>query len=167
MAFKGRHKLTDRFVSTAPPGRYSDDSVRELFLLVTPEGGRFWRLRFRFKGKDRLSGLGGDAGAKSQYPDVGVALARERARAYLDDIRAGVDPVAKRRELRRAAPSKGKRSNGRAHSNISHAAITPTSARAFAMQNTVSNGSRVSRRCSKPSGRDRSTVSRRATQSTR
>ncbi|MCB1909801.1 MAG: DUF4102 domain-containing protein [Rhodocyclaceae bacterium] len=42
-----------------------------LFLLVTPSGGKWWRLKFRFAGKEKLLSLG-------TYPEVGLKAARER-----------------------------------------------------------------------------------------
>jgi integrase len=60
-----------------------------LHLLVTPNGGRYWRYNYRFKGKQKTLALG-------VYPDVGLAKARARhleARQLLDD---DVDPSAKK-----------------------------------------------------------------------
>jgi len=49
--------------------RLSDE--RGLYLEVTPNGGRWWRLRYRFGGKEKLISLG-------TYPDTGLKAARER-----------------------------------------------------------------------------------------
>lgn len=56
-----------------------------LFLLVNPTGGKWWRLKYRFGGKEKLLSLG-------VYPDVTLKDARERrdtARKLLAD---GIDP---------------------------------------------------------------------------
>lgn len=60
-----------------------------LFLHVTPKG-RYWRLKYRWGGRERLLALG-------VYPDVTLKRAREKrddARELLDD---GIDPSARRK----------------------------------------------------------------------
>lgn len=60
-----------------------------LFLLVTPRG-RYWRLKYRWGGKEKLLALG-------TYPDTSLKKARKKrddARELLDD---GIDPMAQRR----------------------------------------------------------------------
>jgi integrase len=52
-----------------------------------------WLHRYRFKGKSRWSGLG-------SYPDVNLAGARAKLKDEQTKIRAGVDPVAERKERR-------------------------------------------------------------------
>ncbi|NUA28661.1 tyrosine-type recombinase/integrase [Cupriavidus basilensis] len=65
-----------------------------LFLLITPVGGRYWRLKYRMAGKERLLSLG-------VYPDVGLAAARKKRDAAREQIAAGVDPgEAKKAEQR-------------------------------------------------------------------
>ena len=44
---------------------------RGLYLEVTPAGGRWWRFKYRFEGKDRLLSMG-------TYPDTGLKAAREK-----------------------------------------------------------------------------------------
>lgn len=60
-----------------------------LYLLVNPNGGRWWRLKYRYNGKERGISLG-------IYPDVSL----KRARALRDDARRtlaeGTDPSARR-----------------------------------------------------------------------
>lgn len=58
-----------------------------LFLLVTPPGGKWWRLKYRFDGKEKLVSLG-------TYPATSLARARQKrddARRLLAD---GIDPSA-------------------------------------------------------------------------
>jgi hypothetical protein len=67
-----------------------------MFLYVTPRGGKLWRLKYRFEGKEKLLALGG-------YPDVNLRQARERrdaARALLKD---GKDPASERKQEKRNA----------------------------------------------------------------
>lgn len=59
-----------------------------LHLLVTPSGGRLWRLAYRFEGKQKQLALGA-------YPAVGLADARKARDAAKSALAAGVDPAAK------------------------------------------------------------------------
>jgi hypothetical protein len=67
-----------------------------LFLLVQPNGSRYWRLKYRTAGKERLFAVG-------VYPEVGLADARERALDARRLIREGSDPVVERRRQRLGA----------------------------------------------------------------
>lgn len=63
---------------------------RGLSLIVHPNGGKYWRLKYRFDGKQMTLALG-------TYPDVSLARARERrdeARTLLAD---GIDPAQHRK----------------------------------------------------------------------
>jgi integrase len=77
----------------AKPYRLSDGDG--MYLEVQPSGSRYWRLKYRFAGKEKLLALG-------VYPTVTLTKAREKrgdARAQLDD---GIDPaVTKRSDTRR------------------------------------------------------------------
>ncbi|HQG28477.1 MAG TPA: Arm DNA-binding domain-containing protein, partial [Candidatus Ozemobacteraceae bacterium] len=67
-----------------------------LFLQVTPAGGKWWRLKYRFAGKGRLLSLG-------TYPDTGLKDARERRDAAKKLLEAGVDPGAERKAVKATA----------------------------------------------------------------
>ncbi|MEO1949505.1 integrase arm-type DNA-binding domain-containing protein, partial [Thioclava sp.] len=67
--------------------------VSGLLLQITPNGGRTWLLRVQVGEKRREIGLGG-------FPEVPLAIARERAREMRDQIWRGVDPVAERKVAR-------------------------------------------------------------------
>ena len=60
--------------------------VQGLALQVTPGGARSWTLRASIGGKKRDMGLGA-------YPDVTLAMARDKAREAREVIRAGGDPI--------------------------------------------------------------------------
>jgi hypothetical protein len=85
------NRLTDSIIKstqpTARPKRISDG--RGMYLEISPAGGRLWRLKFRYAGKERRMGLG-------IYPDVSLARARQR-RAARRLIADGVNPVERRR----------------------------------------------------------------------
>lgn len=86
------NRLTDSIItSTEPsdrPKRISDG--RGMYLEISPAGGRLWRLKFRFAGKEKRMSLG-------TYPDVSLAKARQRREAARRLIADGVNPVERRR----------------------------------------------------------------------
>jgi integrase len=68
---------------------------RGLFLLVTPTGGRLWRLKYRVAGREKLISLGA-------YPDVTLKRAREKRDAARKLLADGVDPSVQRQAERAA-----------------------------------------------------------------
>jgi integrase len=75
------------------PGMHAVGTVAGLALLVQPNGTRSWVLRTKIGTRRAELGQGG-------YPTVTLAQAIERARATLDNVRAGIDPAAARRANR-------------------------------------------------------------------
>lgn len=71
-----------------------------LFLLVSPAGGKWWRFRYRFEGKEKLISLG-------TYPEIGLAKARERRDVARSQVAGGVDP-SQARKAEKASKSSGK-----------------------------------------------------------
>ncbi len=66
-----------------------------LYLLIAPTGGKWWRLKYRFEGKERLLALG-------TYPDVGLKQAREKRDAARKLVADGIDPGAERKAAKAA-----------------------------------------------------------------
>lgn len=85
-------KLTDTQIKRIKPStkanKVSDGGG--LFLWVTPSGGRIWRWTYRHEGRAKLMTFG-------KYPDVPLALARERHGAARKLLATGVDPMAERK----------------------------------------------------------------------
>jgi integrase len=75
----------------AKPYKLSDG--RGLYLIVSPAGGKWWRFRFRFDGREKMLSLG-------TYPDVSLAQAREKRHEMRSARAAGIDPAARRRSER-------------------------------------------------------------------
>jgi hypothetical protein len=91
-------------------GPYKLFDERGLFLLVTPSGGKWWRLRYKFDGKEKLLSLG-------VYPDVSLASQTKKdeetgktqkikgARELRDEAREliaqGIDPGENRKARKR------------------------------------------------------------------
>jgi integrase len=76
-------------------GLHAVGGINGLGLKVMPAGTRAWVLRTVVAGKRREYGLGG-------YPTVTLASARERARAMLDQLFAGIDPAVTKKQAKSA-----------------------------------------------------------------
>lgn len=81
--------LTAVAIKNAQPGKTFDGGG--LYLEVTPSGARYWRMKYRFGGKERRLAFG-------VYPEVSLAEARQRRDKAREALRDGLDPG----ELKRA-----------------------------------------------------------------
>lgn len=81
-------KLTVLKVKAAQPGKHFDGGG--LFLHVT-DAGRYWRMKYRYAGKEKLLALG-------VYPEVGLSEARQRRDAARTVLRGGNDPALVKRD---------------------------------------------------------------------
>jgi len=61
-----------------------------LYLEISPKGGKWWRLKYRFSGKEKRMSLG-------TFPDVSLKDARERRDEARKLIANGIDPSQKRK----------------------------------------------------------------------
>ena len=91
-------KLNDKRCKTAEtkdkPYKIADG--QGMYLDIRPNGAKYWRLRYRLHGKQKLLALG-------VYPEISLKEARERrneARKLLED---GIDPSKNKRDTQRAA----------------------------------------------------------------
>lgn len=87
-------KLTAVAIKAAKSGKLFDGGG--LFLDVRPNGSRYWRMKYRHGGKERLLSFG-------VYPEVSLAEARQRRDAARKQMRDGLDPGNVRRATRVAA----------------------------------------------------------------
>lgn len=87
--------LTDKSVRQARPEakarRLWDE--RGLYLQVSPAGGKLWRFKYRFGGKEKLLAIG-------TYPDVTLREARAARDAARRSLLAGIDPSAAKKAAR-------------------------------------------------------------------
>jgi integrase len=94
--------LTDDDVRAAAPKpkQYKLADEKGLFLLVKPDGARYWRLKYRFGGKEKVLALG-------VYPTVSLTTARAGREAAKAELKAGREPGSERRarRLHGGAPS--------------------------------------------------------------
>lgn len=89
--------LTDTIIRNAKPRAnpyklYDSDG---LFLLVTPNGGKWWRLKFRYGGKEKSLSLG-------IYPSVTLKEARVRRDQERKNIAFNIDPGTNRKAAKLA-----------------------------------------------------------------
>ena len=85
--------LTDVTVKNTKPSvkakKLSD--AQGLYLEVMPNGSKYWRLKYRFSGKEKRLALG-------VYPEVSLAEAREKRDQARKLLKSGIDPSEARKE---------------------------------------------------------------------
>ena len=64
-----------------------------LFLQVTPNGGKWWRLKYRFGGKEKLLSLG-------TYPEISLSQARQRRDDARKLLATDIDPSENRKQAK-------------------------------------------------------------------
>jgi len=67
-----------------------------LYLLITPSGGKLWRFKCYFLGKEKKLSLGA-------YPAISLAEARERQEKYKSAIAKDIDPTHLKKEEKKLA----------------------------------------------------------------
>jgi integrase len=94
--------LTDTKIRTSKPGEKPITLFdgRGLYLLVTPQGGKYWRWKYRYQGKGKLLSFG-------TYPDVSLSQAREKRDEARRLLTEGIDPGAHRQAARTAGGKPG------------------------------------------------------------
>lgn len=90
--------LTDIAIKSAKPQakQYKLTDGDGMFLLVMPNGSKYWRLKYRFEGREKTLALG-------TYPEISLGMARERRFEARRKIQEGIDPSAYKQEAKRAA----------------------------------------------------------------
>lgn len=76
------------------PDKYSDGQGLQLHIFAN--GGKYWRMAYRFEGKQKTLSLG-------IYPEVSLAEARSKREDAKRTIRQGIDPMQAKKETQKVA----------------------------------------------------------------
>ncbi len=79
-------KLKELQVKTAKPQdkNYKLSDGSGLFLIITSTGGKWWRFRYRFGGKEKMLSFG-------TYPDISLSEARVKRQEARNMVANGID----------------------------------------------------------------------------
>lgn len=90
-------ELTAMEVEKTKPGNEQKKLYdgRGLLLIVTPAGGKWWRFKYSFDGKNKTISFG-------TYPEISLAQARDRREEARKLIAIGVDPSVNRKAVKTA-----------------------------------------------------------------
>ncbi|MDF1781936.1 MAG: integrase arm-type DNA-binding domain-containing protein [Alcanivoracaceae bacterium] len=97
--------LSDTAIKAAKTANkaYKLSDEKGLFLLINPNGSKWWRLKYRFAGKEKQLSLG-------TYPDVSLKKARAKREAARELLENGADPSAQRKAEKLASQTAAKNS---------------------------------------------------------
>jgi integrase len=81
--------LTDRAIKLAElrEKQYKLFDEKGLYLLINPNGSRYWRLKYRISGKEKTLSIG-------VYPEISLKEARDERDKARKQLKEGVDPSA-------------------------------------------------------------------------
>jgi len=87
--------LTDREIKTAKPKekKYKLSDGAGLFLLVTPQGGKQWKLKYRLNAKEREYSIG-------TYPTISLIEARQKRDELKNLVSKGIDPSQEKQKAK-------------------------------------------------------------------
>src|ERR1044072_4128901 len=90
--------LTDTRTRNAKPKLkpYKLSDGGGMYLLIMPDGARYWRLVYRFAGKRRTLALG-------VYPPVSLSDARARRGGARSPLAQNINPAVAKKAMKRAA----------------------------------------------------------------
>ncbi len=85
--------LTDSTLRSAKPRdkQYKLSDEKGMYLLVKPDGKKYWRLKYLHSRKEKLLALG-------VYPEISLKEAREKRDKARKLISEGIDPIQKKKE---------------------------------------------------------------------
>jgi integrase len=89
--------LTNTVIKNAKPSTKSKKlyDSRGLYAEISPKGGKWWRFKYRYNGKEKRLSLG-------VYPDISLKEARERREEARELLQRGIDPSQHRKALKSA-----------------------------------------------------------------
>ena len=86
-------KLNDQIIQSAEAKSksYKLFDGLGLYIEISSKGSKFWRLKYRFKGKEKRISLGA-------YPEISIEAAREHMRLCKEQLKGGTDPSQARKD---------------------------------------------------------------------
>ena len=86
-------KLNDQIIQSAEAKSksYKLFDGQGLYIEISSKGSKFWRLKYRFEGKEKRISLGA-------YPEVSIDDAREHMRLCKEQLKGGIDPSQARKD---------------------------------------------------------------------
>lgn len=92
--------LTDIIIANDPPRTAPQlASEKGLYLLVNPNGSRYWRFDYRFEGKRKTLSDG-------RYPEISLDIARTRRDEARELLAQHINPAEVRKQARSTAVAK-------------------------------------------------------------
>ncbi len=90
-----RSSLSDLQIRKAKPKdkSYKLQDGGGMYLLITPAGGKLWRIDYRFAGRRKTLSIG-------PYPVIPLAEAREKLLKVKQWLASGIDPAHKKNDCR-------------------------------------------------------------------
>ena len=87
------NKLTEKSIRKAQilEKQYKIYDGAGMFLLIHPNGSKYWRMKYTFDGKSKLASFG-------VWPGVSLKQARERRQVAKQQIKMGINPVEEKRK---------------------------------------------------------------------
>ena len=87
------NKLTEKSIKKAEilKKQYKIYDGSGMFLLIHPNGSKYWRMKYTFDGKSKLASFG-------VWPEVSLKEARKRRQEAKEKIRVGINPVEEKRK---------------------------------------------------------------------
>jgi len=89
------NRLTDKGIQAAKPRSrpYKLGDGEGLYLLINPNGTKWWRFKYKFQGREKLLSMG-------TFRDVSLKRARQKRKDAREQLDAGIDPSAARKAKR-------------------------------------------------------------------
>ena len=90
------NKLTENSIRKAQilEKQYKIYDGEGMFLLIHPNGSKYWRMKYTFDGKSKLASFG-------VWPGVSLKEARERRHEAKQKIKMGINPIEEKRKNKR------------------------------------------------------------------
>jgi len=95
--------LTEAKNAQAREKDYKVSDEKGMFLLVKKNGSKYWRLKYRFEGKEKTLALG-------VFPEVTLTIARKLRDEARAKLQSGIDPSGERQAKKRLSQEAGENS---------------------------------------------------------